>query len=333
MIRELIMMVITGCILGLGISATLNMERSAAAPVYKQTTDTRAYGTLSGLKLYDNLPSLQSKKALANPALSVADSARIARLAAPAQPFWLATPQAALPVDFLAIITAAKQTGRVPLVVIYGVPWRDCGRYSAGGASQAQQYSDWISRIAAALDSTSAIVILEPDALAGGECLPKDAMTARKELIAQAVKTLKINPTTYVYIDAGNPGWMHHADMAQRLSEAGISRADGFAVNVSNYYTTAESVAYGQDISGLVGGKGFVVDTSRNGRGPAGPGQWCNPPGRAIGDLPRILPGPGGVDAYLWIKNPGESDGTCNGGPVAGQLWLPQALELARNAE
>jgi len=38
------------------------------------------------------------------------------------------------------------------------------------------------------------------------------------------------------------------------------------------------------------------------------------------------------VDAYLWIKTPGESDGTCNGGPKAGQWWADYALGLARSA-
>ncbi|MFI2791482.1 glycoside hydrolase family 6 protein, partial [Kitasatospora sp. NPDC018614] len=39
------------------------------------------------------------------------------------------------------------------------------------------------------------------------------------------------------------------------------------------------------------------------------------------------------VDAYLWIKRPGESDGTCKGGPKAGQWWETYALELARDDE
>ena len=38
------------------------------------------------------------------------------------------------------------------------------------------------------------------------------------------------------------------------------------------------------------------------------------------------------VDAYCWIKRPGESDGTCNGGPAAGGWWPDRALELARLA-
>ena len=46
---------------------------------------------------------------------------------------------------------------------------------------------------------------------------------------------------------------------------------------------------------------------------------------------PTTDTGQGLVDAYLWVKEPGTSDGTCRGGPAAGQ-WRPQyALELARN--
>jgi endoglucanase len=102
----------------------------------------------------------------------------------------------------------------------------------------------------------------------------------------------------------------------------------------------------------------FVVDTSRNGRGPwtppagkyAGAAQtWCNPPGRGLGARPRTHPDPATplLDADLWIKTPGQSDGRCNRGisgsatdpewgdvldPVAG-AWFPRpALELARLA-
>jgi endoglucanase len=38
------------------------------------------------------------------------------------------------------------------------------------------------------------------------------------------------------------------------------------------------------------------------------------------------------VDAYLWIKRPGESDGSCHGGPPAGAWWPDYALGLARRA-
>lgn len=38
------------------------------------------------------------------------------------------------------------------------------------------------------------------------------------------------------------------------------------------------------------------------------------------------------LDAYLWIKRPGESDGECRGGPAAGQWWPEYALGPARNS-
>ncbi|MDN5857965.1 MAG: glycoside hydrolase family 6 protein, partial [Pseudonocardia sp.] len=60
---------------------------------------------------------------------------------------------------------------------------------------------------------------------------------------------------------------------------------------------------------------------------------WCNPPGRALGAPPTFSTGEPLVDAFLWVKRVGESDGACRPGePDAGQ-WMPQyALELARNA-
>ena len=97
----------------------------------------------------------------------------------------------------------------------------------------------------------------------------------------------------------------------------------------------------------------FVIDTSRNGQGPWTPGphpsgdaqDWCNPPGRGLGHAPTADTGVPLVDAYLWVKIPGQSDGQCyrwTSGPLdpvrgimdpaAGQ-WFPQmALELAQNA-
>jgi endoglucanase len=100
--------------------------------------------------------------------------------------------------------------------------------------------------------------------------------------------------------------------------------------------------------------KHFVTDTSRNGQGPWTPTtsypdaqDWCNPPGRGLGLLPSADTGIPLLDAHLWIKIPGESDGECTRGlgptgtvdpewgiidPGAGQ-WFPEmALQLAQNA-
>jgi endoglucanase len=98
-------------------------------------------------------------------------------------------------------------------------------------------------------------------------------------------------------------------------------------------------MAYGKTLSSLVGGRHFVIDTSRNGNG--GPkvadndseASWCNPAGRALGSPPTTETGEPLCDAFLWIKKPGESDGACNGGPKAGEFWPERALELAKNAK
>ena len=81
-----------------------------------------------------------------------------------------------------------------------------------------------------------------------------------------------------------------------------------------------------------MGGAPFVIDTSRNGAGPAPGDDWCNPPGRALGPAPTGQTGDPAVDALLWIKRPGESDGSCNGAPPAGAWWPEGALALARAA-
>lgn len=111
-----------------------------------------------------------------------------------------------------------------------------------------------------------------------------------------------------------------------------MARARGFALNVANFNTTESEVTYGRAISARLGGdRPFVVDISRNGNGPHPSGAWCNPPGRAIGANPTTTTGDPWVDAYLWLKTPGASDGACKAGdPPAGTYWPAYADGLVR---
>jgi endoglucanase len=59
---------------------------------------------------------------------------------------------------------------------------------------------------------------------------------------------------------------------------------------------------------------------------------WCNPRGQALGVVPTTRTNHPLIDAFLWVKQPGESDGTCNGGPRAGSWWNEIAVELSRAA-
>lgn len=225
-----------------------------------------------------------------------------------------------------AVNNIVKQIGSVdalPVLVAYNIPNRDCGSHSAGGAKNGAAYKRWIRDFAAGLAGKKSVVVLEPDALAG-DC----GGAERFELMRDAVQVLK-SAGAAVYIDAGNPNWIAANVMGDRLKQAGIAEAAGFALNISNFYRNSDNIAYGESVSRLIGGKHFIIDTSRNGNGSSN-GEWCNPRGRALGSAPTVATGHRLVDAFLWIKRPGESDGACSGGPQAGQWWGDYALELAK---
>lgn len=240
--------------------------------------------------------------------------------------------------DVDARVTEITKAGAVPVLVAYDLPYRDCGQYSAGGQNDPEGYQAWIQGFAEGIGDRPAVVILEPDGLPLTDCLDDRQRAERFALIAFAVETFEARPTTDVYIDAGHSAWLPPEEAAQRLMLAGIGRATGFSLNVSNFQRTDDLIAYGKTVVEAIGaedGTHFVIDTSRNGNGPweaDDPETWCNPPGRALGETPTVETADPLVDAYLWIKRPGESDGSCRGAPVAGE-WFPEyALELIRNA-
>ncbi|MFJ8883695.1 glycoside hydrolase family 6 protein [Streptomyces sp. NPDC102402] len=231
---------------------------------------------------------------------------------------------------------AAERADRDALLVLYNIPHRDCGQYSKGGATDGDAYRTWLDGVAQGIGDRRATVVLEPDALLHlvDGCTPQELHEERYGLLKGAVERLKGQPNTTVYMDAGNAGWQSPDALFEPLRRAGIAAADGFAVNVSNFETTGASKDFGKRLSAKVGGKPFVIDTSRNGNGAYDGGapaeNWCNPPGRALGEPPTTDTGDELVDAYLWIKRPGESDGDCKGGPKAGDWWPEYALGLAR---
>jgi len=267
------------------------------------------------------------------------DAAAIERIARQPKADWFGdwNPNVELAVDLR--VTEISRTGGLPVMVVYNIPNRDCGLYSRGGAKAPAAYKTWVRAVAKGIGSRRAAVVLEPDALPLlKKCLSPADQQARLELVRFAVATLKANPGTAVYIDAGHSGWIDPPEMAQRLVAGGVAEADGFSLNVSNYKSTDEELGYGREVSRLVGGKHFIIDTSRNGNGaPNVEGDveaaWCNPDGRAIGAAPTSITGEPLCDAFFWVKPPGESDGRCNHGPAAGMWWPDKALELAKGAK
>lgn len=223
---------------------------------------------------------------------------------------------------------AAAASGKLPILVAYNIPGRDiCAGHSGGGAGSVAEYNSWIAAFASGIGSRPALVVLEPDAVGHQDCMTPAQVAERNGMLRNAIAQFNAKaPNTWVYLDAGNPGWLNAGTAAKRLADAGLSGAHGFSLNVSNFYTTGQNTTYGNAVNAALKSsygysKAYVVDTSRNGNGSNG--EWCNPAGRKIG-TPTTRTG-GGPEMLLWIKAPGESDGNCGtgSGSSAGQ-FLPE---------
>lgn len=220
---------------------------------------------------------------------------------------------------------------QLPVFVIYGIPDRDCtGEESSGGLTN-DTYLPWVDEISTAIGG-DAVAVLEPDALvSSGECGGEQ----RLSLLAGAVDTLdKAGVTTYV--DAGHSSWVPPEQVAPLLQQVGVDQVRGFATNVANYQPDQAELDYATTLNDQLGGDShYVIDTGRNGD-PDGAGDavedWCNPSDQSLGDRPGPVADGGALDARLWIKPPAESDGTCNGGPAAGEVWVERAVALGEAA-
>ncbi len=259
------------------------------------------------------------------------------------------------------------------------------GELKADENGEARYRTEFIDPIAAqfrAHPDQPIAVVLEPDSLgnlATNLAIPKcqRARSIYRNGVVYALKAFKL-PNVSVYLDAAHAGWLGWDDnrakigkvFKQVLSEAGGPHMiRGFALNVSNYTHLSNrdgavleptnpapnELTYAKLLNQTLAMYGFkdhalVIDTSRNGKGGIRNkwGDWCNIKGAGLGERPRADPVPG-VDAYWWIKPPGESDGSsdpngprfdemCAGpnaaknAPQAGQWFESYFLDLVRNA-
>lgn len=254
------------------------------------------------------------------------DSAAIfRRVAAVPQGFWL-TPEEMPPGEVGPVVRKVVAGNDLPVLVVYGIPDRDCtGGFSAGGLT-ADTYGPWVDEIAtAAASGNGAVVIVEPDALASAvDC---DDLSQRVDLIKGAVDSLR-EAGVATYVDAGHSDWRRPTEIAPLLEQVGVGTVRGFSTNVSNFQTDQNERAYADKLVELLGGDPhYVIDRGRNGSGATS--DWCNPPGRSFGDQPGYVDDGTALDAFLWVKPVGESDGECHGGPPAGGFWLSRTLEMA----
>ncbi|MDF2460747.1 MAG: endoglucanase [Candidatus Saccharibacteria bacterium] len=257
-----------------------------------------------------------------------------------------------LDTEIKSLLTEAHAANQRALIVVYRIPDRDCGSYSASGASKDEAaYLAELSRFAAMVKTTGQPVdaVFEPDAIAHmgdsrhAECLARNPH--RFDMVRKAVSILKSAPSIRVLLDAGNADWLPPTTMTPALMRSGLDLADGIAVNVSNFQWTNASVSYAQKIIDEMPDKLIMIDTSRNGLGPYRDGDanwaWCNPPDRALGPHTGSDTGHENV-IYARIKLVGQSDGECaraappsgdTRGYKAGDFVPLYAWEIATNSK
>ncbi|MFE6385915.1 glycoside hydrolase family 6 protein [Nocardiopsis dassonvillei] len=233
--------------------------------------------------------------------------------------------------DVDAVVSAADAQGQTPILVVYNIPGRDCGNHSGGGAPSHDAYRTWVDEVAAGLEGRSATIVLEPDALplVSGCSDPSELLDS----MAYAGKALMEGSSeARVYFDIGNSAWLDPQEAADLLNGADVANsAHGVATNTSNYNWTHDEVAFAEAVIAATGvsGLGAVIDTSRNGNGPAPQNEWCDPPGRMIGRPSTTDTGNPLIDAFIWTKLPGEADGCI---APAGQFVPQAAYDMAVNA-
>lgn len=214
----------------------------------------------------------------------------------------------------------ATHDGRMPIVYLASnLPHLGCDQSPLAHAANAASYKHWIREFADGLGDKKPVVVLEPRAIAEIDCLEGREKAERYELIVDAVRVLKATGSR-VYIDAGYARGISSEEMARRLKLAGIGMADGFSLNISGFLGNGVTIAYGTDLSRRIGGKHFVIDTSRNGRNASPSGDRCSSPGQLAGLEPTTNTGNSLVDALLWVRTAREANGTCVG--LSNGKWL-----------
>ena len=219
----------------------------------------------------------------------------------------------------------------LPYFVLYNLPQRDLGHYSKGGATTSTDYLLFLNEFCQGIKGHKPIIIYEPDALPHTTQMETKQSEYRLNLMKEGLNVLTSESDALVYVDIGHSNWLDPKEAAGLIQSVSNDKVRGFSVNVSNYRSTEESLQWALKVCEYNENWCFVIDTSRNGNGPHG-NDWCNPPGRAVGVPPTCDTGHEKCDACLWIKIPGESDGTGNGGPRAGRFWAEMATELVNNS-
>ncbi len=236
------------------------------------------------------------------------------------------------------IFDNAHAQGAVPIMTVLRAQSTRCSpTYDGGGPAEDARTRAWYDDLARAIGLDRVVIAFEPDSLGTIDCHARSRRDDRYRLLRYGITALSRNPNATIYIEAGASDWEGASRMATKLRRVGIAKVRGFMLNATHYDWTRSNVRYGLKLSGLVGGKHFIINTAENGRGPIHHylpnGRritvWCNPANRGLGPAPTTNTSNSRVDAYLWVNRPGYAQ-SCQHRPIA--WYPPRALSYARYA-
>jgi endoglucanase len=311
---------------------------------------------LAGAQLYVNpdSPAAQAEQPLLQ--IDPTDAALLAKIALEpgANRFymWNMMPDAEQRVASYMQQSQSEEPGSTVMVSTYSLAHSPCG--STANATVEGEYENFINQVAEGIGNTRVIFFLEIDSLIGTSCLTASELAIREAELSYAVQRLEADPHVLVYLDAGAGDAQPITLEAQLLRASDVADAQGFFVNATHYDWTNDELAYGEDLSELLGGAHFIINTSDNGQGPLKPPHpvtegtevLCNPINAGLGPLSVS---PGGfatqtgyqnLDGLLWFDNPGGSGGNGPGcdtsqslpdAPGNAVFWPAYAEMLARN--
>ena len=239
--------------------------------------------------------------------------------------------------------TQVQDPDSTVMLSTYSLVHDHCG-YTATPAMEAA-YDTFIDQVAQGIGNFHVVFFLELDSLITAPCLTHGQLAIRDAELRYAISVLEADPHVLVYLDGGAADAAKASRMAGLLRGAGVSQAQGFFLNSTHFDWTTTEIHYGQEISRMLGGAHFIVNTGENGRGPLRPKHvatqgmevLCNPPGRGLGPLSVVddvaqQTAYADTDGLLWFSNPGGSGGPCRAGaPPTGVYWPSYAIMLARN--
>ena len=211
-------------------------------------------------------------------------------------------------------------------VVVYGIPKKDCnaGFSSGGTVSNTADYKTFLSDLTTAVGNRKVLNVVEPDSV--GLLAEENGCgvgAGYLENLKVAVKALSKNKNAELYVDVGYWTLEYEAQSSKVVKVmkelAGEGKLKGITINTSNYRSTDQMTKLCTKFQTAMGSTDMtcIVDTSRNFNEPATT-DWCNIMGAGIGQPPTSETNITNLDYFMWVKVPGESDGTCSDGSEAG---------------